>query len=754
MTFLDKAVRHAFSRGGPVERIMGQHRVLQQRFAVNNASFADSATLQTITPVMVQEVMAGIGKTLAIGIVLGLDALLNGHRGLVATFTRSLRAEYLRILPLINKIVKQTLEELGSAGLFRPITMAEFTSTTSYLSPLKINQLESKLALGLLEPSSRLNDLITYFHGSIAHGRMPDFAGYYAHGGLDGGPGLLPERLTELDLAMCSADREHPLAAVVRDENAQALDADILLVTHAMLTMNSMRNGQVLKTALNGNETPDDPVQVRNGLAYIDEADKLPAVAYVVVTAIVSRNIIAGFLEEVLTRYAEAPEETRYEVERARVLIEEGLEHLTTAIEGLPPGTAVVLDSSDVLSDAFIQAVKDFDDGLRLIRRISQGNFARADRDVIIADQALRLRQETVTFEHFDRSLNPKMEVAALDVGGVADIRVTLNLGLGRGLISQLWRPQREKPHNLKGVVMVSAALSDLPPFRSGYTAFLRDIDYDPGKLDAFQTYEPMFASRAAPWGMIENLAVIHRETVLRPTDTREPDLIDRRFLAQAVIGIDAAINRLKTRRPSAKMVVLCPSYALVDLLYDALSAHQDRIIQRRRYSSLHDDMRRLEETPHGIWLGTEWEGVNFVNSVGETMVSTLVITRLPVAPPNNIRRDRRTDGFLQSYAAPEAIARGQGTELLHNVLIAYRKVVQGLGRGIRSSNDRLAECLILDQRFPVPPEVSRQSRQIAQLSEADPTRLFQHFDQALMNRYKVRRWSKMEPDGSLVHLT
>src|SRR6185437_7569385 len=108
------------------------------------------------------------------------------------------------ILPLINQILEKTLEELGSAGLFRPITMAEFTSTTSYLSPLKISQLEGKLALGLIEPSAPLTDLINYFHGSIAHGRIPDFAGYYATGGLDGAPGLLPERMTELDLAMCS----------------------------------------------------------------------------------------------------------------------------------------------------------------------------------------------------------------------------------------------------------------------------------------------------------------------------------------------------------------------------------------------------------------------------------------------------------------------------------------------------------------------------------------------------------------------
>jgi Rad3-related DNA helicase len=226
--------------------------------------------------------------------------------------------------------------------------------------------------------------------------------------------------------------------------------------------------------------------------------------------------------------------------------------------------------------------------------------------------------------------------------------------------------------------------------------------------------------------------------------------MIDRDFVAFGNIAI-TEFARKQDDRPDTRMLVLFPSYNLIDAFHAGMPHLHSRIIARQQGSNLHRDIARYAATPHGIFFGVDWEGVNFVDPESHrTLVDFLVLSKIPQPPSDHIRMDRLADIMVKSFHdEPEKAKRKAfGVSLREGSAHAYRKMVQGVGRGVRNHSDVIEGVLILDYRFPVPRHVAHTRRIIRCGGNAAP--LFGNFD-SLFDPYAVQQWAKMEKTGEIV---
>ena len=745
---LVEAVTHAFEKGGPVERVMGQHRPLQEEGAIGLARYAQNNTHSTELTIWIQQQRAGIGKTLAVLLVLSLDKLLNDRSSMIATFTRAMRLSYLKELGHVDEILRQTLDDLECGHLFRSMEIGEHQSITPYISPSKIAAAETRIQEGVA-PGADINSLIKYYHKAFEHGELPSFDGYYEEGG------VLPRHTDTLHWGMCSSDRNHRLWERVIEGNLEARDADILLVTHAMLIRSNIARGRVLQT------NQDEYDEVRTGLMLCDEADKLPQVAFDALTMGVSHNDIHEVVEEFRTVYKHATTPAgREAVTTAIAHMQDGLKFFSTWIAHNPPPRLLLINREDDepemrrLVESLNEAIDRLDIGMIMMRGVAVGRHHTHDRDILIADRIRLVHDSLRVIGNMGNYTFPKIGIETfIDHYGEADVRVFINFAAGRDLINQLWRTRQSGMplHGFGGAAFISATLADLPPNIKSYRWFKRAIGF--GDNDQAMDMDPIPQNiRRFPYGRIQEVAVVSRDWP-HPTDEyNPPTMINPHFVTRSSVALTALAQRHAMMVERSRMLVLFPSFDLVDAFYDALPDLHDRIVKRDKNANLFKDIARFAQQPHGIWFGVEWEGVNFVDPEPppgqhpRTLADILVLTRIPQPPTNQIRRARIADG-LAAMGPVMAERRAEAISLYEGIGLAYRKMTQGVGRAIRNPDDVIQLLAILDLRFPVPLHVS-DTRKIAR-SGGDPTKMFYHFD-AILDPYSVRRWSQIDKEGNI----
>ena len=724
------AVRRAFAPGGPVQQRMGQHRPLQAEFAVGLAEHVENHTSDDDIRPWIQAQRSGIGKTLGVGVVLGIDALLNNRSSIISTHTRALRTGYLDTLEDVNNILRATLGRRA-----RPLRMAAYLSGTEWFSPSKMEALRARRTAGITtDPESQ--EMLDYYDETLDHGDDPTFDGYFEAGF------VLPNHTTRLHWALCPTDRDTPLAQSIRDGNIESEQADLLLVTHAMLIQNSIAKGDVLRTAL---ELPD-AAPTHRGILLVDEADKLPPVAYAALTWTISHNVLINALGDI-TAARPATSHGRLATDEGVDLIRDGLAFMAGWMkdheDSLKP---LVIDRTHSLAPAVVLCAEQITAGLERLRDVARGRYSDDDRDDLMADHIQMLLTEARRVSEFTLQIHrfAKLEINPYrDDDDELDVKLTVNLGSGRSLISEYWSP--ETRHTFSGVAMISASLTDLPPNFDAYTWFSKVI----GLLASHQsiTLPPIPRDPRYTFGRIREVVVADR-TLPHPTDTSQPKNINPEFTywCSTALGTLATLQREKPA--TTRMLVLFPSYSLIDAVWETMPELHDRIVRMRRGANLRANIRQYAELPHGIWFGTEWEGVNFVDPRSHrTLVNMLVVTRIPQPPNDAIRVARISDWFDSEVAAER---RGEALELRENNVVAFHKLTQGVGRGLRNAEDMVDLLAILDIRFPVPPNVSAGGT-IA-TSGGDPTKMFGRFHHILLP-YGVRRWSVMDSEGTITRV-
>jgi len=139
------------------------------------------------------------------------------------------------------------------------------------------------------------------------------------------------------------------------------------------------------------------------------------------------------------------------------------------------------------------------------------------------------------------------------------------------------------------------------------------------------------------------------------------------------------------------RALVLVPSFADVE----AMAIRIPDVIAHRRGEKLAAHLDTLKASRNGVlatpaaWAGTDLPG----------LLGHVVIVRIPFPPPNAgrtalLRRLLQTKGYDDGNA--------DGILFTRNRRDAVRRLAQGLGRGIRTPDDRV-KVWIADPRFPLP---------------------------------------------------
>ena len=526
------AVTRAFAPGGPVERVLGQHRPPQSECAIALARYAQDHTTGPGIEPWVQQQRTGIGKTYAVANVAGFDYLLAGRRSMISTYTRALRSNYLDLEGPLNDILRLTFQQLG-ATQYSAVRIASHVSITEWISPAKVKALEQQISTRTVAIEPYL-PLLDYFADAVDHGEDPTFDGLFEAGH------VLPPGTVKTDWCLCEQDRGSPLLERIKQDNMAAHDAELLLVTHAMLIRNSISNGDVLKTLI-------DDDAVRTGILVIDEADKLPNVALEEMNAQVSYSQISDVLRYALEVMRPITADGRESFNRGRALIETGRERLSAWMDDhrINLRHALVFEKNDSQAGEFVDSARMMADGFDRLFRIATGTFHDRDHDVLAANVIRTLQHELWGIVSFAERQRPKLSLAVtLDANENADIILTANWGAGRSLINAYWRSP--VIHSFSGVAALSASLADQPPQDNHYKWFLRVMGCDLA-LDRVHTLPPIPTDRHYQFGHIEEVTVADRSSP-PATDINQSLRINKNFVEWLNVSV-SALARLQTQR-------------------------------------------------------------------------------------------------------------------------------------------------------------------------------------------------------------
>jgi Rad3-related DNA helicase len=756
---LIQATTIAFAPNGPVQRIKGQHRVLQREAAINLANYIENETSddpKREVKVWMQQQRAGIGKTTVVLVVLGLLKLLHGRGSMIATFTKMMRLAYLQEVATANLILEQTLKEIDQERLYRPLVIDEYLSATAYLSPTKMAEARRQIADGRLIPTQELNDLIDYFFDGDKEDEprddIPNFREYLSSGK------KLPPGTDQLRWCMYSADKHHPLMQAIVETNTDARDADILLCTYAMLMMSNKSRGTVL-----GNRFDEDKRDgPRSGLIIGDEAEKLPMVAYDQNTTGTSLNEILDTLEEFAASYASASRLTKRAIIAAMTPLNEGVKALEKWLADhtleRPHNVTSSKGSVAELMPYWQETFTKIDAGLGDLQDIAVGKLSDEDRDPLIADRIRVLRNDIRFLVTLDQRSFPVVQVDTfVDHEGKPDVWVHVNLGSGKLLINRMWRKhQSGDPYfTYSGVAFISATLRSIPP-DDNYAYFKSGIGFD-SVVDTSIELPALPTKRSREqWGGIGRIAFASRDTP-RPTDEiNKPSMLNMTFVQESAVRLNTLAMLQVDMDREKRMLVLFPSFILMKFVYDALikinPALSSRILLRDRDANVADLMPKYAITDHGIFFGIDWEGVNYIDpappagQAPRTLVNILVLARIPLAPRFFVRETRLSDHF----GGVEGQRKGEGISLQELLIRAYWRMIQGIGRGIRRADDIIELLVILDPRFPIPNHVSQKG---AVPVYGDRGAIFQRF-LSVLDAFSIRKWSVIDTKGKITDIT
>jgi hypothetical protein len=698
---LTELTEYAFSPDGPVRRVFGQHRPVQAQIAREFAAFIENNADSTETTVALAEQRGGLGKTVAYSVVLLLHIALTGQRAGYSTFTRALRNSIKDSEPQLNRVIRETL--INHEIAYQPIRIVEYQSPTAFISPTKCKAIATRLAERRI-PTEDVPEVQEFLDCFAASERPCEFADLYTL------MPTLPCGWTELALALCPADRDEDDWKIVQQYREDAHEErTLVLLTHAMVVRNNLRHGHLFR---NG-EDEEDPFDIKTML--IDEADKMPSVANTVLRVTVSRNEIQHLLEDVQDSL-----DRRLRAEGEHIL-SVGLDQLGAALSRVN----FTFGRDDPPAIQISQALTGINHGLQELARLA------FDTDVLTGDRirlcrdAVRMLAKLRDFEH------PVLRVTVVrDPAGEPDVLLTLEIGGGRRLISQMWR--RDGGHGFQTITLCSALMTNMPPYGHRYDRFRRDLDLDRTKGDRFIERQPLHPR----FGNIASVFVADRVPALLPTDASEINLLRQSSLDGLAKQIATAA---RLRNANERVVVLFQSYVAMNEVIRRLPDEiRDRVVTRNR-RHLSDAVGEFIERRYGIWMGVDWEGINFVHPrTRRTMVNALIITRMPLPPRDEIRAMRLGNTFGDN-------SRASGVALYEGVHAAYRKLYHGVLMGIRSERDVLDELWILDPRWPLPAYVYQQ--QPPQIIRSIAGSLFHHFER-VVESYRISNWYKVSAEG------
>jgi len=603
----------------------------------------------------------GIGKSLGYLVPLGLALAAGRMRGVISTYTLLLQRQILEEdLPVAADAVR--------AVTGRVLRAAPRLGLRNFISPSRVTELKQAMA-----DDSRLSRKASDALASLASDRFGD--GTIRSWTERNGP--LPPGVREADICLVGSDGED--AEAFRTHLASASEADIVVVTHALLARSMLRWNSVI-LGLSQDDTP--PFR----LGVVDEADRLPRVAADVFSVKISIPMLRSAASAIP---GAAGRDLRRAIDDASVWFDSVRAENAGSVHRHAQGDSVNLGEWST-SDLREAARKRAGDIAAALARAGATKQLPADDVASLHQMAVELNQFADSCE--DMSDNHVPALRWSPVRSYAGFSV-VPLKPGR-LCSRLWNPRPDAPPFLRNLVMTSATL-DAPGSPRPFYQFRNDI----GLLG--DNFADSISGRFAPKRFGKLSFVLADPRVPSPTkrlaedeDSENAGQSDPAWLEYAASGVAAAAAR------GGRCLVLTTSFRDTESLGALLRSRGLAPLEQMRGNRLADLLDVFRKDRRGILVSpAAWEGVNLPG-----LLSHLVIPRIPFAPLDTAERQALLDSLI---AKGWEFKRAEASLFMAAVYDAQRRFRQGLGRAIRAATDDVT-AWILDPRFPLPVEVAR----------------------------------------------
>lgn len=714
---LIELTRLAFEPGGVVEQIMGEHRPLQGELAETIARHMVRGRSHAGDPgIGMGSASVGLGKTIAYSVVLLLKVALSRQpepdpgdakahrawrrqrvRGLISTFTLGLREQLVPTrkrdrpgdLDLASRIISRLLTQEGYDPLHcRPVTFAIRPSRTAYLSGDRIKALSGFLANPAIQQSDAFlaREFIAVATEALRHQPLFEIQEFFEI------YDTLPFNLDYMDLCLTEAEAaRHPAFTKLLDDSRMA---DVLVVTHAMLSLHNLTFHNLLDQAATG----------RLAAVVIDEADRMPTAARSVSETTI--NLVA----------------LRQNLEDIQGVQESRLKAALDALQGVRRTLDRLYDSRNRRSDRPFALVPlaatgdttDLIPGVTVLRNALLDLRDGLPDDPQTVAMAGYLEAVEEQFRHFielfESPTSSMSKVAASWTLGRPVIQWSPNRDFPRiGVAAQrpgwlantLWRV---KTSRIDTVYMLSGSLlageSLKADGRPEFRWFRRMIGAMPDHNvheDLFGHFEPqrfgqmffVLADRRVP-----------PPSLNRATYTEVGDALwtNPKYLDYVAVMIQAAHRTpLPWSGSPGRVLVLTTSHHDKQALHDRLHKSIGPLVIHRPGEGIARLLDDFREDPDCVLLTTHWEGIDL-----PSLVDNIVITRLPIFPVSEAGIAVTQLALERSGQTNRAPERAVGYEFNDTIEMAVHRLLQGLGRGLRTPRDR-CRVWVADPRFPLP---------------------------------------------------
>ncbi|MBU2741257.1 helicase C-terminal domain-containing protein [Acidithiobacillus albertensis] len=660
----------------------------------------------------------GIGKTLAALVPMLHKVALHRKAGEMArcgyaTFTTQLRRQVAeRDLPLALEVVAK---ETGVR-----LTAAEYWGSGQYLS---INALEAAgKELSTDAPTmDRIQAVLDWLRKAGADsGLMVDAK---AALGIPEHEPLVPRYH---DSAWACTWREARTLSAYQAMRGRVQNADILLLSHAAALVNAHHWFSLLNGGKPKEESDsDDP---EDGVRYMvfDEAHRLPDAAASLTDRTVSLRRLARVLEVAHEQNVGTVDEDLVNQAQAfRDIIQKAggdgpddqqNDEVVLASQPVPHGDGAT--AREVLRKAGVRAL--YLNILKSVKGVRVKSLSESARDALmdVHDICDMLDDYLSVLDVKDGGKgNPYQLVTGLSWSPVQRYP-SLNMSSvspGR-MVARYWRhypgsvvPHEAKPSALWGAVILSATLPDLPEI---------------GIFDPVEEEKIKWAWQKSPYLMIPNIRSYLRfeperafgtmDFVLSAatapatmSDTQQasgswnnPEWEQNHLLPMIDAMMEAAdendgVAPRHGDAPRHGVLILVPSSIDVDMIvaYGATRPWGERIIAQRKGDSLAAKAAHFRQSSGAVLVSAGgWEGLNLPGQIRH-----LMIARLPKSPVNMVWKE-----ILREKYDEEKVQKIMRLRNRHHFLA---KLKQGIGRGIRSTDDRVT-VWVADSRFGIPKAV------------------------------------------------
>jgi len=645
---------------------------IQMRYA-NHVLAAMKCSMENDGGDIMIEAETGVGKTLGYLIPAAIKAIEHDGRVIVSTYTKSLQRQVIEDAGRILDGVERVME--------RRLRVARLVGKNNFFDIAKVKRLK-QIAESDNAPEAVINaldDLIDWINADGATGEIQDYIDEF---------GSLPAGIQP---TMVCLDSTSSIEARQKYDQhvAEAAGADILITNHALLCIASMRNVNLL----HGDQDRRPLVAV-----IIDEADRLPDAARGLMTDQAPMMQIIRVVEKLAEKQALSENNLRSLSEAAKLLLD-----VTVSMESHYSNLeAILLD--DVLPldrKALEDAAREFVGALEQCNgELKQAGDNPATHDFVsdllrykeVLKAALFNGASTSTacvLQYSPSRRYPSVALARLYPARI--IRYMLEYMRNGGMGDEKYA---REPFGT-ALVLTSATLSG-PSTSSGDRFWDMKIQF--GIFDRENRCSHMHASFSPrEFGEIKRI-VLADPSVPKPFKGLADDAPDSDMVEVSEEWLAYVAKMLSEAQKEGGYVLgLVGSYRVASMLKIKLDAIGVRVVQKFRSEHIDTAIKRLLSEESGIFITPGgWEGLD-ARSYGFSWQS-VVICQIPLS-----RTDSAHKAALVDYLMRRGKSRMEAESIVYGETMSatFRKMRQGIGRGIRSETDSFT-LWIADPRVPV----------------------------------------------------